>query len=175
MDTGQHADHGTFPEWENHLDATPLLLQKICLLLGLKLATHLRSVLSLGGPLSPGSAQRRDKPLSSPPATGHVDPRRSDAREHQITPNHPVVNVQQPPSGPVHHHAVAKLVSGRLRTGQSKPPLPLHGAAQESCQHQVHESLGQSLVGRRLRLLADVRKGHPLTFRIFGHRPSSPH
>ena len=73
MDTGQHADHGTFPEWEKSGRDTPVTSENLSTVRA-QAGNPFQSLLSLGGPLSPGSAQRRDKPLSSPPATGHVDP-----------------------------------------------------------------------------------------------------
>ena len=79
------------------------------------------------------SPRRCDEPLSSPKATGVVDPGRSDARNHQITPNHSIVNTWHAPSRLVHHHAVAKPVSRRTRASKSKPQLPLHGVVHEPC------------------------------------------
>ena len=66
----------------------PLLLPKSRVLLRFELATHLQPLSNPGSALSPRSARRRDEPLSSTPAAGHVDPGRPDARNRQITPNH---------------------------------------------------------------------------------------
>ena len=108
--------------------------------------------------------RRRGGPLSYQlRTTGRVDPGRSDARERQIAPNHSAVDARYAPSRAVHHHAVAKPISGMMRTSQPEPQLPLHGAVQEPRRHQVRESPGQSLAGRQSSLLAGVSTGHPST------------
>ena len=76
LGTGQHADRGTFPEWENHLDAT-LPSHSDAKTAAPVTSENLSTVRAQAGnpssiafepwdPLSPGSAQRHDKPLSSP-------------------------------------------------------------------------------------------------------------
>ena len=68
---------------------------------------------------------------------------------------------------------LCKPVSGRTRTSQPEPQLPLHGALQEPRRRQVRESPGQSLVGRQSSLLAGVSTGHASTVWLSGDRPSS--